>query len=328
MKKLIYGGLFFTLVAFGAVGCKKKVDGNLKTTNQNLVIDNQPAMQTSHKGVLTNGKILIFESSEIYNSMISNLDSTFVVQFYNDMIGLEFNSLNELTEQKSLNNGIDDYYLKSILNQDNIIQIGKYLYRVNKTSESVFVLHHQYSDQYADLVNENTDNINIKVYSTEEDVIDLVEAGVNSQEKGLFCKDRRAQKKDKWSGSAQTGPYENMKLYVKYKKFGIYHALSAEGYRSTNSTQYKYYYQIENSSYRQRCGSSLNNYSHPWRSGNGNNVFGSPAMYSDVFRLYSGMKQLKNYRFKVRLRCNNYTLPRPTHDWTPHFTDYVLIQDY
>ncbi|WP_159038534.1 hypothetical protein [Brumimicrobium mesophilum] len=119
-----------------------------------------------------------------------------------------------------------------------------------------------------------------------------------------------------------------MNLYIKYKKFGIYHALSAEGARSTDSDDNKFYYQIDNSSYTQRCGSSLTNYSHPWRMGDGNNVFGNPILYSDVFRLFSGMKQLKNYRFKVRLRCNNYNLPRPTHDWTAFFTEYALIENY
>ena len=84
---------------------------------------------------------------------------------------------------------------------------------------------------------------------------------------------------------------------------------------------------IDNSSWSQRCGSSKTNYSHPWRSGDGNNVFGNPRAYSDVFRFYSGMKQLKNYYFRVRLRCENNNIPTSTQSYTTYFTDYIVIQD-
>ena len=324
---MIYGGLFLALVGIGFVGCEKEqIPENITNDNNDNSIT-RVLKPTDYIGVSTDGRMLVFENSEKYNSLVSNLDSAFIVNFYPDMVALDYQALKESSLEKSNNIGVDDEFLASLLNQDNIMQIGDYLYRVNKSKESVYVLAAEHFNQYTDLVNENLNNENVREYSTNEDVVELVEAGLDSEEK-LFCGDRKAKSKTEVSESQDTGNNTSMYLFVKYKRFGVYFSLMAEGYRTTNSSQFGYWYQIDNSSWSKRCGSSVSNYSHPWRTGNGYNVFGSPVLYSDVFRFYSGSKQLKNYRYRVRLRCENNNIPTSTQSYTTYFTDYVLIQDY
>lgn len=52
-----------------------------------------------------------------------------------------------------------------------IVQIGEYLYRVNKTTESFYVLHAENISEYQDLVSENKSNFHIRKFSKNGDVM-------------------------------------------------------------------------------------------------------------------------------------------------------------
>lgn len=242
------------------------------------------------------------------------------------MVGLNFQSLTEVPSIKSSKNAIDDDYLRSLLNQDNIMQIGDYLYRINKTDESVYVLPAENINQYSDLVSENIKNLNIKVYSTDDDVIELVESGLTGSEKGIFCKDRKAYKVSSTSNQVTVlaNPKVDMIIEAMYNKYGVYFTLKAVGEHILNINELKYYFQIDNSSWSQRCGSSVNNYSHPWRTKTSGTMGG--GLYKEKFKFYQGMKQLKSYRFKIRFRCENWYQPSGNLSYTTYFTNYVTIQ--
>lgn len=78
-------------------------------------------------------------------------------------------------------NTIEDEFLSCILNQDRIIQIRNYIYRIDKENETVFALHVDKIRDYNDLLNENISNPNILKFSTEDDVFDLLNERINDE---------------------------------------------------------------------------------------------------------------------------------------------------
>jgi hypothetical protein len=322
MKKLIYGGLFLTVLGMGVVGCKKR---NIEPTS----------IQTSQKSIQqevnfeniyrvgTDGKMLVFESSESYEKAISNLDSTHIVNFFSTISALDFKSYYQIKKPSSTS----DQYLDNLLNEDLAIKIGNFIYRVNMEDEKVFVLHAKFNDQYSELVDENVRNTNIQVYSTEENVIDLVESG-STIEKGLFCKARKAYNKTTSSNGVNINPDAAMHATVQYNSSGIMHRLQADVilYDQNSLSDLRVYIAFNNCSYKQRCGSSLNNYSHPWRVPSSASYAPLTTLYR--VQLYSSTKKLENYNFTARGRVEDWQNPTSTLPYSIIFTDWIYITDY
>jgi hypothetical protein len=117
----------------------------------------------------------------------------------------------------SLDRLIEDDFFKSILNADLAVQIGDNIFRVNTFTEKVYVLPVINQDQYDDLIAENTANKNIKVFSTGDDVLELIEnngqkicrqSGISGQHAGQFFGANKMASAD-------------------FNKYGIYFSLSA-----------------------------------------------------------------------------------------------------
>ncbi len=174
MKKLIYGTLFLAIVGIGFVGCKKENN----RINSNL----------TNNDFSTNGKMLIFESVESYEKSIELQSAEKREKFLSDISKLNFKNYFsvEHTESKSGNDSVQemDEFLGQLLNEDGIIQIGDYIYKVNLQSEKVFVLPAANIVEYQDLVNENLSNKNIRRYSVGDDVIYLAESGDSGEKCG------------------------------------------------------------------------------------------------------------------------------------------------
>jgi hypothetical protein len=136
---------------------------------------------------------------------------------------------------------VKDAYLAQILNKDLTVQIGDWIYRVNKLTEKVYVLAVKNASQYDDLIAENVSNPNILEFSTEENVIELLEGKYNSGEKALR-KDCQSSQSDNtgWVEYAdwvdEDGIYHypgrrykfKSKMRVRYDNWGIYRKLFAE----------------------------------------------------------------------------------------------------
>ena len=214
-----------------------------------------------------------------------------------------------------------------MLNEDMTIQIGKFLYKIDEENENVFVLSEDNINDYNDLVNKNEANPNVMVYSTEDEVMKLVENGLPSTQRGIFCSDRWATRKSATSNTVVVSPTTGADMLIesKYQALGIYFVLKSIGQFDT--FQYgdlNYWFQLDNCSYSVRCGSSVSNFSRPWESvsitTNGNTK-------TQTYRFYNGVKALKSYNYKVRYRCENSTIPTSTQLYTTFFTDYVHISD-
>lgn len=130
-------------------------------------------------------------------------------------------------------------FLQKILNDDHIVQIGKWLIKVEKEKEQVLVLDKKYLDQYNDLVTSNVSNKNILVYSTEEEVLDMLPAGQQSKVAlfgiKLTCKDNYADyKSDPFDHAYDNTGRFRLCGQVRYEKFGLASTLFIEA-----KTQYR-----------------------------------------------------------------------------------------
>ena len=133
--------------------------------------------------------MLIFKTTDDYKKVVNNPTEEIKSKFLKEVANFKHTTYSELlSKSKSSENddllGDDD--LAQILNEDWIVQIGDYLYRVNKPTELVYVLPASNVSEYQDLVNENVANKNIRKFSTEDDVIELAESGAEGQKSLCF----------------------------------------------------------------------------------------------------------------------------------------------
>jgi hypothetical protein len=123
-------------------------------------------------------------------------------------------------------------FLSSILNEDGLIVVGDYFFKVNLSSAKVYVLNLQFENEIADLKAENTGNENVMVFSTEDDILDLLSEGnrgtINGRT-GLFCGESGAisRKDDDFAVEPVYGDYRQDNKVV-YQKAGIYFSLQAK----------------------------------------------------------------------------------------------------
>lgn len=117
---------------------------------------------------------------------------------------------------------ITDAHLRAILNPDLVLQIGDSILKVDPASEKVYVLPAAHEAEYADLVAERTSNPNIRQFSTNDDVLDLLapdQAPQRCEELGL--------EKEKVSTGGITFGADSMEGEVKYTALGFYYSLAA-----------------------------------------------------------------------------------------------------
>lgn len=174
MKRVIYVGTFLALVGITIAGCKKDVS-------------NPAPKFDSALNIATDGRMLIFKTSEDYSKIIDDRNEKEWSLFLSKVDKMKHTSYAEVLEKtKTGENLIGDENLSEILNDDWVVQIGDYLYRVNKPNESVFVLPAANISEYDDLIAENKNNPHIRKFSTNEDVISLAESGAEGQKSLCF----------------------------------------------------------------------------------------------------------------------------------------------
>ena len=151
MKKFIYGVLFLAIVGIGLVSCKK----------DRLEIDNQKRnLEFDFSDIYSDGRMLIFNNIQDYETLINDPSEEQVNDFLNHISVMEHATYAEylLTLSVDERDSIDyDDYLSKILNEDCVVQIGDYLYKVNTSTEKVYVMHKDYIEDYSQLVDEYLD---------------------------------------------------------------------------------------------------------------------------------------------------------------------------
>ena len=177
MKKLILSSLVIALVGIGFVACKKS-----NVTNN--PVQNQSELQFDKEfSIASDNRMLIFKTTADYEKIVSNSSQEIKNSLVAKVRSLNLKSLAEkLISQKSLDS-FGDNFLPELLNEDGIVQIGDYLYKIDMVNKKAYVLPSANISEYSDLVAVNKSNPNIRVFTTEDDVIELAESGALSTTK-------------------------------------------------------------------------------------------------------------------------------------------------
>ncbi|PHS08580.1 MAG: hypothetical protein COA88_06345 [Kordia sp.] len=314
MRKIINKHILLTFFSFFCLLSCTEEELLFEEKEVNTQIVNLNTFEGDYFKIKSDGNILIFKSVDDYAKVVTNPTD----EMRNEFIG-KVSNMNHITYAKKNKNSknkslIKDDYFSQILNKDNAVQIGNYIYKVNKENETVFVLPTEFKDQYSDLINENLNNINIQQYSTDDDVISLVESGTSS----LFerCKEDAAGARNQAKGFLTPGN-RLFTMYANYEKFGIYCSASLIVTSSATFGQYnRIYIQMENIWHKAKCRGAVGPYSQPWWSG------GSQNGYSKGFQVYSGTRRLNGYHLKARARYEEGT----TSNYTTYFTNWSEIE--
>jgi hypothetical protein len=189
-------------------------------------------------------------------------------------------------------------------------------------NERVLVLKEEFEEEYSDLVSDNLANAHIFVFSTSDEVLQLLKNGsqgtnaANAKISGLFCRDRHADKdfdiKSGWDlAYAGYGRSFSAKTKEQYEKAGIYFSLYSKIKNLYwNGTTWNIYdsgtteLTITYYDFQQRCGRNGHDAvgftvnDNDWRDSN----FDKGVV---TYRIYEGTTALKNYSLTSYFRFDN-----------------------
>ena len=205
--------------------------------DEQLVID--PPPEIAPEAISSN--LMSFDSKDDYTKVFEDetylankIDEMEFISLQSKIAGYDVESTSARTIQ-TLENPADTIYddygvLAEILNENKIVKIGNHIIKVDLHTEQVLVLNSKYNSEYSDLVSNNFDNEHIMVFSTEDEVLTLLEEGsggtINARE--LSCSAQ-------WAGGdpitrhPARGRRHRLKAKLTYQKAGIYFSLLAKG---------------------------------------------------------------------------------------------------
>lgn len=266
-----------------------QTDSRQQTEKLNLV--------AKELGISLAGNVLVFKTIEDYRRAVDNPTEevsgtvTAVVMNY-----FKFQSyLN--SKARAVKSEFNDEYFESLLNSDKVIQIDENLFRVNPNTGKVFVLPAAKINEYKDLIAENISNRSISVYSTDEDVLDLIKGKASNQKAldlfGLFCNEGGV-----GGDAAQIDFYyggEKINTLAAFNKYGIYFSLFASVNPSLGSSQFLFEFNGIGGyiHWHARCGLTVD---YPITSSGNNNPSNKQRYQS-----YQGSRNLANFWFGYRI---------------------------
>lgn len=128
--------------------------------------------------------MLIFEIIEDYERAVDGELAPEHVNILEIIDNMNFENYFSNVQLKSTDddeNGMDDF-LGQLLNKDGVIQIGENIFRIDLINEKVFVLDIKSKEKdYSDLIAGNAANKNIQIFSTDDDVLDIIMDGVQEK---------------------------------------------------------------------------------------------------------------------------------------------------
>lgn len=185
-------------------------------------------------GVIKHQNTRLQMSSFTYDKIMEKLDNQ---QLDALLEPINFISMSRhLINTTSTNPLLLEYYenepLSKIISSQGVIQIDDWIIKVDVVGERVYALHKNHENEISDLINGNLNNPNLIIYNTEDEVLTLLEEGIYSTERGLFCKDNRAKQKQDKKDYGDVGT-PKLVCKVTYRGFGIRFVLSSTvNYRS------------------------------------------------------------------------------------------------
>jgi len=132
-----------------------------------------------------------------------------------------FYTVNEIGEKKQ---EVGDEVFASLLNEDKMIKINGNTIMVDLNEEAVYVLTNGETAPIKDLYNRNIDNPAIKVFSTDVDVLDILDGDDSSLfQKASYCDSENTG----WNSAGYCNP-KTLEWRMRYFKAGLYYSLTAK----------------------------------------------------------------------------------------------------
>ncbi len=208
IKSVIYLVLFFGII-LTATNCRKN-------TETNKLSDKKSTEISLNVSVVDNR--LVFNTREDYENAINYLskkgDEYFPV--WEKEIG--FTSERKIEQEKENRESEFDALFATLLNPEHLIQIGNYIFKIDMKNENVYVLN---KEDYSN--DESFSSNNTIIYSTHDNVLDLLETHSNSGGgRESFC-DPQKEGYYYWNTSGGQVMYK-----IVYQSAGIYHSLQAK----------------------------------------------------------------------------------------------------
>ncbi len=229
MKKIIYLGAILASGVTLIVGCKKSVIEPVGSNSKTESIQLKNAYYT------TDSKMLIFNTVEDFDAIIENAGD----DLYSELRSLDFTCYAETLDDHSPNL-VEDEFLSYVLNEHFIVQIGNYIYKINKPNQTVFALSTEHASSYNDLVAENITNEYVLPFSTEDNVFELLAEVESTDKSSTSCRNSNSSV-DPWfmyadfidvnniygNGTDKRYKFER-RFMVRYDNWGIYRKLFTE----------------------------------------------------------------------------------------------------
>lgn len=188
MKKIFSHLLLPAFIVLFITGCKKEsaTTANQASTKENSInwkIENGHVVFSSfaaYRQILTSSNQK--DKDAFINAVLS--DKTYKPAAGSDKYRKDGNPQGRLllTGDSTLDDDINDVitstFLSTILNADGVVKIGNYLFNIDLVNERCYAMHDKYAsdhNSYLDLLNGNTNNLNLFNFSTDDDVLDDLE---------------------------------------------------------------------------------------------------------------------------------------------------------
>jgi hypothetical protein len=233
MKKILIYSAYIAVSGILLLSCQKEVNEGSKT--ESIAVD-------ENLNISSDGTMLIFNTLADYERVVNDPTDEMRTKFLNAVEKMEHTTYAEDREQNintAAANLIGDSYFEQIINKDNVVQIGTYLYLVDAEKEKVFVLPVANKSEYADLINQDTHNLNIKEYSTTQDVLYITQGSDGDDRCGGVGNGTYLSLANYFDGSTYA------QAYVIHKTQGIYFSLSARAFVDGPSLPYSYTLTLE-----------------------------------------------------------------------------------
>lgn len=306
MKKVIFRTLFLGLLGLSIVGCKKEV---ISKDSREIT----PEFEASKN-------LVYFYSIESYESFIDNYDEEQKEVAFEELKKSNFQNYftkheNQVFTKYDDETVLNDYEMDDrfgqLLNQDGVLRIGDYLFKVNLSKEEVRVVPFFNSDSYTEaLTLINSQSKEVMLFSTDDDVLDLLATGAQEKCGG-------SSSFNEWSPSIYDGFIGGnyARFQAQYFKSGIYFSVRIRGrhYHGgsgiyTSNPTLTFEVSPFNPNWkalrvrRRPCGGGHASYHH-----GGIRTFQNSGVWSGagsnryvVFKAYEGVRALNGYRVWIR----------------------------
>ena len=230
MKKLIYGSLSIMFVIVTTFGCKKQkmISSQKENHLKTITLDTIPGLEKV-------GSILKFETIEDY------------INFVEDTLDTKWSRLEDFT----ITNGFENYFSQNttssinedslrmdemfgkLLNKDGVIILADYAVKIDLSKQKAFITNTKnLQANYSDLIIGSKTNKNVKSYSTDDDVIDILLNGEIFKCGGSSSFNEFSQYFGPQGYNLIGG--ELVQFGARYFKGGIYFSVRIKGYQYPN----------------------------------------------------------------------------------------------